>query len=56
MRFGATELIIILLIVLILFGKGKIASIMEELGKGVSSFKKGIKEEKKSKKTKDKKK
>ena len=41
-RLGPTELIIILVIVLLLFGPGRIAKIAGELGKGVRSFKEGI--------------
>lgn len=41
-RLGPTELIIILVIVLLLFGPGRIAKIAGELGKGIRSFKDGI--------------
>jgi sec-independent protein translocase protein TatA len=41
-RLGPTELIIILVIVLLLFGPGRIAKIAGELGRGVRSFKDGI--------------
>ena len=41
-RLGPTELIIILVIVLLLFGPGRIAKIAGELGKGIRSFKEGI--------------
>lgn len=34
--------IIVLLIVLILFGRGRIAEMMGDFGKGISSFKKGL--------------
>ena len=48
MRIGMTELIIIALIVLLLFGGKKIPELMSGLGKGVRSFKNGMdgKEEK----------
>ena len=36
---GATEIIIIALIVLLLFGGRKIPELMKGIGKGVSSFK-----------------
>ncbi len=39
---GATELIIILVLVLVLFGAGKIPQVMEDLGKGVKSFKNAV--------------
>ena len=45
MGFGATELIIILVIVLVVFGAGKLSKTMGELGKGVKSFKDGMNEE-----------
>ena len=38
------QLLIILLIVLILFGRGKLPALAEDLGKSVSSFKKGLNE------------
>ena len=41
---GMPELIIIMLIVLHLFGAKKIPELMSGLGKGVKSFKKGMKE------------
>ena len=39
-RFG--ELLLILLIVFVLFGAGKLPKVMSELGKGLRSFRKGI--------------
>jgi len=39
-----THLIIILLIVLVLFGRGRISEFMGDFGKGIKSFKKGLKE------------
>ena len=39
---GLPELIIILVIVLVLFGAGRIPAVMRDLGKGVSSFKEGL--------------
>ncbi len=41
---GATELLIVLALVLILFGAGKLPKVMSDIGKGVSSFKKGMNE------------
>jgi sec-independent protein translocase protein TatA len=40
---GAPELLIILVIVILIFGVGRIANIGGELGKGISAFRKGIK-------------
>ncbi len=53
---GPTELIIILVIVILLFGVGRIGKIAGELGSGVRSFREGLKgddEEKKTEKPKD---
>jgi len=41
---GAPEIIIVALIVLLLFGGKKIPELMKGLGKGVRSFKDGIKD------------
>lgn len=41
--FGAGEVIIIALIVLLLFGGKKIPELMKGIGKGVKSFKDGVK-------------
>ena len=41
-NIGWTGIIIIAVLVVILFGKGKISSIMGDLAKGVKSFKKGM--------------
>lgn len=42
---GPLELIVILLIVLVLFGAGRIPGIAENLAKGIKSFKHGLKDE-----------
>ncbi len=42
MFFTPLKLALILVIVLIIFGAGKLPKIMGDLGKGVRSFKKGI--------------
>ena len=41
---GPLQLIVIAAVVLILFGRGKVSALMGEVGKGISSFKKGISE------------
>lgn len=41
---GTPELLIILAVVILVFGVGRISKLGSELGKGVSSFRKGIKE------------
>lgn len=43
MNFGPTELIIILVIVLVLFGVGRIGKIGGEVGSAVANFRKGVK-------------
>jgi sec-independent protein translocase protein TatA len=42
MRLGPTELIIILAIVIILFGVGRLSRIGGELGEAIGNFRKGI--------------
>ena len=46
-QIGLPGIILIAVVVLILFGRGKISSLMGEVGKGITSFKKGISEGKK---------
>jgi sec-independent protein translocase protein TatA len=41
-RLGTTELIIILVIVMLLFGAGRISAIAGELGKSMRTFKEGL--------------
>ena len=41
-RLGPTELIIILVIVVLLFGVGRIGKIAGELGKGIREFRQGL--------------
>ena len=43
--FSAFHWIIVALVVLILFGRGKIADTMGDFGKGMREFKKGMKDE-----------
>jgi len=42
---GLPELIVILFIILIVFGAGKLPQIGEGLGKGISNFKKSLKQD-----------
>ena len=44
LAFGTWEIVAIVLVVLLLFGGKKITELMNGLGKGVKSFKKGMKE------------
>jgi sec-independent protein translocase protein TatA len=41
-RLGPTELIIILVIIVVLFGVGRISKIAGELGSGIRAFKEGL--------------
>ena len=44
-NIGPLGLIIILVVVLLLFGRGKIPQLMGDVAKGIKSFKKGMKED-----------
>ena len=39
---GPLGLLLIAVVVLVLFGKGKVSSLMGEVGKGITAFKKGM--------------
>ena len=41
---GPMQLLLIAIVLLVLFGRGKIAGMMGEVGKGITAFKKGIKD------------
>jgi sec-independent protein translocase protein TatA len=43
-NLGTTELVIILIIVLLVFGVGRVSKIGAELGQGIREFRKGIAE------------
>ena len=45
MNIGPWQLIIIALVVLVLFGRGRISEMMGDFGKGIKSFKKGMADE-----------
>ena len=42
---GPFQILIIALVILVLFGRGRISEMMGDLGKGVKSFRKGLNEE-----------
>jgi sec-independent protein translocase protein TatA len=42
MQLGTTELIIILVIVILLFGVGRITKVGKELGSGIRAFREGL--------------
>jgi sec-independent protein translocase protein TatA len=43
-NIGPAGFIIIAVVVLVLFGRGKVAGLMGEVGKGITSFRKGLKD------------
>ncbi len=42
MQMGPLQLLLIAVVVLVLFGRGKVSSLMGEVGKGITAFKKGV--------------
>ena len=42
---GIWQILIVLLLVVLLFGRGKISDLMGDVAKGITSFKKGLKDE-----------
>lgn len=44
MQMGPWQLLLIAVVVLVLFGRGKVSSLMGEVGKGITAFKKGVSE------------
>jgi len=44
MNVGIWHILIVALVVLVLFGRGRISEMMGDFGKGISSFKKGMSE------------
>ena len=45
MGLSVWQILIIAVVVLVLFGRGRISEMMGDFGKGISSFKKGMNEE-----------
>ncbi len=45
MGIGWPQLLLIAIVILVLFGRGRISEMMGDFGKGISSFKKGMSEE-----------
>jgi sec-independent protein translocase protein TatA len=41
-NIGLPGLLLIAVVVLVMFGKGKVSSLMGEVGKGITAFKKGV--------------
>lgn len=48
MSLGIGELLLVLVIVFVLFGAGKLPQVMKDIGKGINGLKTGLKEEKDS--------
>lgn len=44
-QIGIWQIVIIGVVVVLLFGRGKISGVMGDVAKGINAFKKGIKEE-----------
>lgn len=44
-NIGLPGLLLIAVVVLVLFGRGKISALMGEVGKGITAFKRGVKDE-----------
>lgn len=44
MQMGPWQLLLIAVVVLVLFGRGKVSSLMGEVGKGITAFKRGVKD------------
>lgn len=43
-NIGLPGLLLIAVVLLVLFGRGKISTMMGEVGKGITAFKKGVKD------------
>ena len=43
-NIGPMGFLLIAVVVLVLFGRGKVSSLMGEVGKGITAFKKGVNE------------
>lgn len=45
MGISIWHILVVAIVVFLLFGKGRVSGLMEDLGKGIKSFKKGIAED-----------
>ena len=50
MSLGIWQIVLIIVLILVFFGRGKISGFLKELGKGTSSFKAGVEEGKEEEK------
>ncbi len=46
-QIGIWQIVIVAIVILVLFGRGRISEMMGDFGKGVSSFKKGLNDDEK---------
>ena len=53
MRLGTTEIILIVVLALVLFGGGKLAGVGKALGKSIKHFKNEVKDDKAEEKSKE---
>ncbi|MBL0318011.1 MAG: twin-arginine translocase TatA/TatE family subunit [Alphaproteobacteria bacterium] len=44
MELGFSEILLVVVVILILFGAGKLPTVMHDLGKGIRQFKEGVKD------------
>ena len=44
-QIGIWQIVIVAVVVVLLFGRGKISDLMGDVAKGITSFKKGLKDE-----------
>ena len=44
MGLSATHILLLLLVIVLLFGRGRISDLMGDLGKGITSFREGLKD------------
>lgn len=45
MSLGTTELLLVLVIVFVIFGAGKLPQVMKDVGRGIKGLKSGLKDE-----------
>ena len=43
-EFSLSHILIVAVVAMVLFGRGKVGALMGEVGKGISAFKKGVRE------------
>jgi sec-independent protein translocase protein TatA len=45
MSIGAPQILLVILLLILLFGRGRISSLMGEIAKGIKSFQSGLRDE-----------